>query len=143
MTSVDFKLWVGRVVGWDGLLPIAISTAAIGIALLFPRERGIQTAALLVLPIGAFFYRARVGFRQIRGNRCSGYIRGLQLFALGFALLLLIFFDFIIVLMAFIRQGQRIPPPEDIPIWAGMLCTYIALVVFAMYPGRCLTGRCD
>jgi hypothetical protein len=134
--GLDYGLWISRVARWDGLLPVIVSAVSVGVALLFPQNRDAQTIALLALPIAAFLYRAYIGRRQIFSNRCRQYIRWLQFVALGFALLLLLFFDFLVVLMAFIPDGPGVLEPEDVPIWAGMLGAYLALVIFAMYPGR-------
>lgn len=141
--GLDVGLWSGRILGWDGLLPVIVFSASMAVAVFFPKNQGVQTIALLALPIAAFVWRAHVGRRQINTNGCGRWVRRGQHVALGFALLLFVFFDFILVLLEFIPKGQRQPPPEDVPIWAGMVVAYFALVTFAMYPGRGLTSRCS
>lgn len=141
--GLDVGLWSGRILGWDGLLPAVVLLASMAVSLFFPKNQGVQTTALLALPIAAFLWRAHVGYRQINANGCGRWVRRGQRVALGFALLLFVAFDFIFVLLQFIPKGQRQPPPEDVPIWAGMVVAYFALVTFAMYPGRGPTSRCS
>jgi hypothetical protein len=141
--GLDVGLWSGRILGWDGLLPAIVLLASMAVALFFPKNQGVQSVALLALPIAAFLWRAYVGHRQIYTNRCGRWVRRGQRVALGFALLLFVAFDFIFVLLQFVPKGQRQLPPEDVPIWAGLAVAYFALVAFAMYPGRGPTSRCS
>ena len=138
--ALDYGLWISRVLGWDGLLPVFVFLASVTIAVLFPQNRAIQTLALLALPIAAFFCRAYVGRGQINSNGCGQWVRWGQYVALGFALLLFVAFDFMLVLLEFVPKGQRRPPPEDVPIWVGMVVAYFLLVAFAMYPRRGLNS---
>lgn len=136
-------LWIGRILGWDGLLPAIIYSASVAVAVFFPKDEGVRIIAVLGLPIGAFLWRAHVGRRQINTNDCSRGVRFGQKVALGMALLLFVAFDFMSVLLQFIPKGQRELPPKDVPIWAGMVVAYFVLVTFAMYPGRNLMRPAD
>jgi len=133
--TLDYGLWILRIAGWDGLLPVIICLASMGNAVLFPQNEAVQILAVLTLPIAGFLGRGYMGFRQIDSNRCGQWVQVGQVIALTFALLLFLAFDFVIVL------SEWHLPPEDIPIWTGMVAAYFALVTFAMYPGRGLTRR--
>jgi len=135
-STLDYWVWFGRIIGWDGILPICVFLSSLCIAWLFPQNQTIQTLALLVIPVSAFFCRAYVGSRQINSNCCGPGFRSWQYVAFGFALLFFVALDFMLVLIEFIPKGRRQPPPEDVPIWAGMIAAYFASVTFAMYPGR-------
>jgi bifunctional DNase/RNase len=139
--ALDYGLWISRILRWDGLLPVFVFLASVAIAVLFPQNGAVQTLALLALPIAAFICRVNVGHAQINSNGCGQWVRLGQFVALGFALLLFVAFDFILVLLEFVPKGQKHPPPEDVPIWIGMIVAYFALVSFAMYPGRGLASQ--
>jgi hypothetical protein len=138
--NLDVGLWIGRILSWDGLLPAIVFAASVGVAVLFPNNRIVPEIAMVVLPIGAFLWRARAGHRQINTNGCGPWTRAGQYVALGFALLLFLFFDFMLVLLEFIPKGQRGLAQEDVPIWVGMVIAYLVLATFAMYPGRGLNS---
>ncbi len=88
------------------------------------------------LPVAAVLLRFSAGSRQIRCNWCGVIFRRLQFCALGMAVFIFMFADFLIVLSAFIPKERRRPPPEDIPIYVVALTLYVTLVVIAMFPGR-------
>src|SRR5882757_3082388 len=80
--GLDVGLWVGRIVGWDGLLPVAVFSASAAVATFFLNNDGIQVIALLAVPFAAFFWRAYVGRRQINANNFGLWIRRAQHVAL-------------------------------------------------------------
>ena len=134
--DVDLLLWITRVVAWDGILPITVSVISTGIAVLFPRNPAIQAFTMIFLPIAAFFYRYRVGAEQIRTNHCGRWLRGIQFSSLGLAIFCFLFFDCMIVLMAFLPNNGRIFTTEDVHVFTIMAGFYLVLVTIAMYPGR-------
>ena len=134
--STDYRLWAARVLGWDGLLPAVISGLSMAIARLFPNNRPLAEILMVSLPIIGFFVRFAIGSRQISGNYCGSIVRGVQYGALGMAMLMFLFVDFLVVLSAFIPRNQPGNPPQEMSIWAAVLAIYICLVALAMYPGR-------
>ena len=63
-------------------------------------------------------------------------MRRMQMAALGIAVLIFLFADFFVVLLAFLPKHKRQMPAEDIPIYVLALVIYLLAAMFAMYPGK-------
>jgi len=134
--AVDYSIWIGRVISWDGLLPCFVSALSLACGSLFPNNQLFAELLMVGLPIAAFLFRFSVGTKQIRYNYCSRTLQYAQLCALTVAIFLMIFVDFMIVLFAFVPKKNRPLNADDISVFAVMILVYIILVLFAMYPGR-------
>lgn len=134
-SAVNYSIWIGRVIGWDGLLPCFVSTASHAVALLFPNNQWFPPLILIALPLTAFLFRYSVGTKQIKGNSCSVTVQRAQVVALGVAVFIMVFVDFIIVLSAFVQKNSPMPVGL-VTTLVVVLGVYLALVLFAMYPGH-------
>lgn len=134
--TIDFAAWLKRVIGWDALLPIAVSALSILIVKSIPNANVAQLLALVALPVVAFIVRLGAGCYHIGQNACGPVFRRFQVAALMLSLLVLLFADFFIALVAF--GGKLVgPTPEELAeLGSVVLPVYVVLVLFAMYPGR-------
>lgn len=133
---INYSQWLLRIIGWDGILPVFVASLAFAIASIFGNNWLLAEALVIVLPIVALFIRFSIGYKHIRRNYCGKMFKGIQTGALGLAVFIMLFADFLVVLLAFIPKNDRHPPPEDVPIYIVALTVYLVLVVIAMYPGR-------
>ena len=134
--QVNYVSWVIRLFAWDGMLPVGIVLAPIGIELLFPNRRGVMEVMAVTLPVAAFLFRIRAGVRHIASNRCSVVVRGLQYFAFGLAILPLVLFDCVMILSHLMPAGALLATAEDLLVWAVFYVIYLLLMAGAMFPGR-------
>ena len=135
--SVDYSVWLNRVIGWDAVLPLVVSYGSLLIARYLQKQPPADILALVGLPTLAFTVRLLVGRVQINHNTCGPLFRMLQFVALLIALVVLAFVDFFVALGAFVgNNGPQIPPA---PLWTVTLVVYVTLVALAMYPGRTLS----
>ena len=135
-TPINYRQWILRIIYWDGILPIFVSFVSVAVASFLGNNRPLAETLMVVLPIVALFIRFSIGRKHILGNNCGGIFKGVQTGALGFAILIFLFADFLVVLSAFIPKNRGLPPPEDVPIYIVALLLYLVLVIIAMYPGR-------
>lgn len=135
-STIDYWTWISRILGWDGLLPLLVSTVPVALAAVFPNNQQLAALFLVCIPIIAFMFRFLIGVRQIRANCCNLMTKRFQIVAPGVAIFLMLFIDFFLVLSAFIQNKNREPPAGYIQAFAIALAFYVSLVSFAMYPGR-------
>ncbi|MEX0715677.1 MAG: hypothetical protein WD066_03785 [Planctomycetaceae bacterium] len=132
---VEYARWLLRLVCWDGLLPAIVLTAPmIGRRLLADTPLLIDIFGI-GLPVAAFCIRIAVGFSYISRNRFGPAMRSAQRAALGLAALLLVMVDCIAVLTQFVPAAR----PFGLLHLIVLTCvgaTYLALMAFALYPGR-------
>ena len=137
LAEPDYRQWFWDVAGWDGLFPALIFLTSYLAARLFPNNQGLAEILMVCLPIVGVLTRFTIGSRKIKLNYCGTWVRRIQFVALGCAALFFMAFDFFVVLGAFVRRrNQNFLAPAD--YWAvGIMATiYLALVTFAMYPGK-------
>jgi hypothetical protein len=97
-TQVDVRMWLSRVLAWDGLLPVCIALLPPILAMLVPDL--VVTIAGVVVPLAALFIRAKFGPRHIASNRVHPFFRNCQYAVFAFGIGLLCFIDvFIFVLI--------------------------------------------
>jgi hypothetical protein len=131
----DYRLWLRRVLGWDGLLPLINASVPVVVKLLMPKQQELFSFIVFGLPFLSLIIRAQMGDRQIKSNNCGPGLRLLQMCSFGFGVFLLAFLD--MYLMAFIMLPQAFPGIglADILIAACSFFVYLMLMAFAMYPG--------
>src|SRR5436190_3762156 len=98
-------------------------------------RQGFIEAIAVVLPIVAFFVRLRAGRRHIFKNNCTRAFRSFQFVAFFLGIFLLALLDCVIVLSYIMPAGTLFAGDDNI-IFAWMAGIYLALMTFAMYPGR-------
>ena len=131
------RSWLIRLITWDGLFPLAIWSAPFLVAWVLPNKRGaIETIAVL-LPIVAFFVRYGVGRRYIASNHCHAIVRGIQVGALCLGLMVLALIDCVLMLTHVMPRGAAATTTGDLICWAVLFSVYLAMMAFALYPGRC------
>jgi len=131
-----WKMWLGRVFRWDGLLPLAILMIPFLLRLLFPNQRLVIELASVILPIGGFVIRLLVGRHFIKTNHCARGFQHLQSILLMVGLAIMTLLDCVIILSVLMPKGAVMMNARDVAISAGLYGTYLVLMLVAMYPGR-------
>lgn len=130
---VDVGRWLLRLLTWDTSLPVIVVTLPNMIEALFPGRRGALEITSLVLPALALAWRIGVGKRQIASNGCGRFVRSLQIIAFCLGILILGFFEGVMILARLNPQGNMFVSPEDRNIWLALALTYLTLMAVAMY----------
>jgi len=130
---IDFGRWLGRLVSWDGVLPIGIILAPSAIEWLIPNRRGPIEFASVALPIVGFLIRFVAGKRQIESNNCGPRCRKFQFAALALGVFSLVFIDAIAML---IHLAPNRPLFAGVMVYASLSPIYLAPMIVALYPGR-------
>jgi len=132
---VNLAAWLLRLLTWDGVLPVCIFFVPSLIELLLPNNRGAVEIASVAPPIIAFFIRFAVGRHHIAANRCSAWFRRIQYAVFGIAVVLLVFFDAVLILAHLIPGAPGPPSMEEWIALAIIASVYLTLMGTAMYPG--------
>lgn len=132
---IRFGKWLFRLFAWDSLLPVVVVLIPALVESLFPNRQGFIETIAIVLPIVAFFIRLRAGRRHIVKNNCTRAFRSVQFIAFFLAIFILALLDGVIVLSYIMPAGALFAGDDNI-IFAWMAGIYLALMTFAMYPGR-------
>jgi hypothetical protein len=136
VVRVNYRSWLGKLVAWDGIVPIVVLLAPIVVGQLFPNRPGALEFTAVSVPIVAFFIRFYVAKRQIYDNRCSNLVRFIQIISLCLAIVLLLLIDTMIILAQQMPPGAMFATMEDIIVWAILISCYSVLMAFSMFPGR-------
>lgn len=136
---VNYGMWLLRVTGWDGLLPLGVGATPYLIEMLLPNRLGvaITVVASVILPAVAFQLRLRYGQNHIASNSCSGPVRRVQYFALCVGILPLALIDGMLIFSHTMPKGFMglFETPADWVAFAFCVGSYVTAMVFAMYPG--------
>ena len=134
--SSTLTLWLVRLFGWDGLLPLAVLFVPLVISTLVGRGAAREVAAV-VTPVVAYLWRASLGLKSIATNRCSIAAKRFQYFTLFVGLLLLLLIDAFTILI------WAIPPGGvawgDFGITAILYVVYLFLMAISLFPGRAIS----
>jgi hypothetical protein len=136
---LNLRVWLQRVLGWDGLLPLANAFVAATIRFVIPKHEQLAVAVVTGLPLATLFLRAHMGNRHINSNHCSEAVRVFQHWVLAVGILLLFFVDVLLITQALLPQGLALLKNDD---WISLGCVfaaYLILMTLAMYPGRRIT----
>jgi hypothetical protein len=133
---VDIPAWFFRLATWDGLLPACVVLIPTGVGLLMPNSRGAMEVVSIALPIAAFFIRAGVGKRYIASNGCGVAFRCVQYCVFCVGILLLVFFDAVLILSRLMPKGALFAARSDVYVWAILFSLYLTSMAIALYPGR-------
>jgi hypothetical protein len=139
--QVNYRLWIQRVLGWDGLLPFANAFVAATIRLVMPKNEQIVIIVVTGLPLGSLFLRAYMGNRHINSNHCTAAVRVLQHWMLAIGIFFLFFVDVLLITHALLPQGPALLQKDD---WFSLGCVfafYLLLMCFTMYPGQKLLSQ--
>lgn len=134
---VDYARWLLTLVCWDGLLPLLVLASPYLLDALTP-NRDAREFFEVIVPTAACIVRLLVGIRHIRVNRTGSIVRASQYAVFVFAVLILCSIDAVVIL------EKGFPPPQDaIELLAVMAVAsiYLALMAFALYPGREIAGQ--
>ena len=130
-----YRIWFGRVIAYDGLLPLLVWLTPWMAATMLPNRRGIIEILAILLPVLGFSIRYVAGRRLIAANFCSRRIRRFQFAGLCAGLVLLGFIDCVIVLLYVMPRGA-LQQPGDWLVLLILLGMYFLLMAGAMFPGR-------
>jgi hypothetical protein len=134
--KLDVKSWLLRLFKWDGVLPVCIVLIPSVVGLIFPNRRGAIEIAAVTVPVAAFLIRFRAGKRHIESNNCGEIMKSLQLCVFTIAILALVLFDAFMMLSHVMPQRGKPLTFDDLLAIAIPIAIYLALMAFAMYPGR-------
>jgi hypothetical protein len=138
--GVRFGAWFGKVLAWDGLMPLGVLLVPRGLTLVLPPDSRIIDIIAVILPIVAFSLRIHVGRRHIAANYCGTVARGFQYVVFSFGILVLVPIDCLTVLSP-VLPGGLFANPQDAEITVIMFSIYLTSMIIAMYPG-CQPGHC-
>lgn len=125
-------LWLQRVLGWDGIMPLSIVLLPFGIRALLPNNDDAICIVAIVVPIVAFLIRYTIGRRNIASNQVGPIIHRCQYIVFTLAILLLLLMDVVIILLQLAPQVPRL----DVIILGAVYGVYLLAMSFAMYPGN-------
>ena len=126
------SLWVLRLFGYDGVLPVVVLLVPALLTLMLGRGVLIETAAV-ILPIGAFLIRAGLGLKIIDENACTQPFKRVQCVLLFLGLIALLLVDSFVILSWSLPAnalGRR-----DYEITAIIYSFYLAMMAIASFPG--------
>jgi hypothetical protein len=130
-----YRIWFGRIVTYDGVLPLMVWLTPWLASVAFPNRRGLIEILAILLPVIGFLIRYYRGRRLIDSNLCSLRFRRCQFASLCVGLVLLAFIDCVIVLLYVMPRGAM----DNVSDWVVFLflgSAYFSLMAGAMYPGR-------
>ena len=129
-----YRIWFGRVITFDGLLPLAVWGTPWLAAFAFPNRRGLIEVLAILLPVVGFLIRYASGRRLIATNACSAAVRFWQFVSLCLGLILLAFIDCVVVLLHILPR-RALQQPGDRVVFVVLGSLYFTFMVAAMYPG--------
>ena len=130
-----YRLWFGRVLAFDGILPLVIWFAPWLVSIVLPNRPGVIEVLSVFLPVMGFLIRYITGRSLIRANECSPPFRLVQNVLLGLGLVLLALIDCVVVLIYVMPRGALLKP-DDWLVMAGLGTVYFMLMAGAMFPGH-------
>ena len=130
-----YRIWFGRVIAYDGLLPLMVWLTPWFASIALPNRRGLIEILAILLPVLGFLVRYVSGRGLIAANFCSARVRRFQFVGFCVGLVLLGFIDCLIVLLYVMPRGA-LKQPDDWLVLLIMLGVYFVLMVGAMFPGR-------
>ena len=130
-----YRLWFGRVLAFDGILPLVIWFAPWLVSIVLPNRPGVIEVLSVCLPVMGFLVRYITGRSLIRANECSHQFRLVQNVLLGLGLVLLALIDCVVVLIYVMPRGALLKP-DDWLVMAGLGTVYFMLMAGAMLPGH-------
>ena len=114
-----YRLWFGRVLAFDGILPLVIWFAPWLVSIVLPNRPGVIEVLSVFLPVMGFLVRYITGRSLIRANECSQQFRLVQNVLLGLGLVLLALIDCVVVLIYVMPRGALLKP-DDWLVMAGL-----------------------
>jgi len=132
--QVEYRSWLLRIIGWDGMLPASVLAAPYVVESILPNTRWAIEVTAVVLPIVAFFMRLFVGHRHIHENKCSTVFRVVQFGVFFLGIFPLVLIDAALVLVHVMPKG--VFATDDYLVFAVLYGIYLSAMIVAMYPGR-------
>jgi len=134
---VNYRLWLCRLIAWDGILPaFVLLTPIIGLMLLGPLNADIViVVASVFVPNVVLIMRMKLGVRHIQSNNCSALLKTVQCIFLLVAIFILFCCDVLLVIIHLMPAGQAFEKNQWSIFGLGY-CVYLTLMSIAMYPGR-------
>ena len=138
-TRVNRLLWLHRVLGWDGLLPLCVVLVPAIVGAVFPNKEDAICFLAVALPIIALVIRGDIGRRNIASNRVGPVLRVSQYCVFIAAIIALVFIDFMVVL---IHLGPPVRVEGFYVLGAGY-GLYLVAILSRCFPGgrRSLRAR--
>jgi hypothetical protein len=121
--------WLLNILGWDGLLPVAVVAAPNLVALLFPGRQGALELTFVVVPIAAFLIRMANGVNRLR----RGEFYFWQALLFGVAIFFLVGLDAALIMFHLINGGV------GVGAWCalgGLYLVYLTMMAIALFPWR-------
>jgi hypothetical protein len=132
VTVID---WLGRLVMWDGILPLAVWAVPRAVQWLLPGERWPIEVLGVALPILAFLARFFAGLAVVRRQQPSAVFHAVKVVILFFGLCFLLIIDVVMILKLAMPKGA-FEQPGDLIGFAVLYGLYVATMALATWPGK-------
>lgn len=119
------------IIGWDGVLPIAVGMAPAITPAVFPKGHIAEVAAAVLVPVVAALVRASVGYQQIT-LVCAGSTPRTRQAAMAIAITLLLLFEATSGVLTCVDD-------EPLSAWLfpiGLYFAYLITIVLTLWPAR-------
>lgn len=129
---IHFGRWLGLLITWDGLFPVALICAPDLLNWIWPGNLPARDLGVVVLVIAALFIRLAVGLRHISANFCGPTMRRVQKSLLMLMVLFLVVMDSLLMIVP-IQPGM---PAGDVIFLSIAASIYLSGMAVVLYPGR-------
>jgi hypothetical protein len=133
---MNIRLWLFRLITWDGVLPVVVWTSPFLIRLILPNDQRALELAIVIIPAMSLVVRIYAGMHFINRNNCAVGFRILQMRALCVGTFLLLFIDLAFLFQTHIApKGVRVVNPVAQSLCSAVLAIYLLSMAVAVYPG--------
>jgi hypothetical protein len=133
---MNIRLWLLRLVTWDGALPMVVWLSPLLIRIILPNNQRALEQIVVVIPVVSLILRFVAGVRFINSNNCTQTFRNIQKYALGLGLFLLLLIDIAFLFQFhFAPVGVRVVNPIARLICNAVVALYFLSMIVALYPG--------
>ncbi|MCR9198121.1 MAG: hypothetical protein NXI04_05730 [Planctomycetaceae bacterium] len=129
---INFGRWLGLLITWDGLFPVALIFAPEFLRWMWPGNLPARDMTVVLLVIAALFIRLGVGLKHISSNFCGPWMRTVQKSLLILMVLFLVMMDSLLMIIPF-RRGMT---AGDVIFLSVVASIYLGGMAVVLYPGR-------
>ncbi|MDY3562225.1 hypothetical protein R5W23_003687 [Gemmata sp. JC673] len=131
LTRPNLWLWLSRVFGWDGCLPLFVVLLPAVVGAVAPNAEKAISMLAIFLPIAALFARYYIGRRAVASNRVGPALRFCQQVVFTASILLLLLLECFVIAL----HLAPAVPLGDLCAVVVLYATYLTGMMFAMFPG--------
>jgi hypothetical protein len=129
---VNRWLWLHRVLGWDGVLPLSVVFLPALVGAVMPNKIDAVCFVAVAVPIVALLIRYAIGRRTIASNRVGPVVRACQYCVFTTAIVVLALVDFVVVLLHLPGTAVK---DQLFYVLGAVYALYLVAMSFAMFPG--------